>query len=367
MESQSSKQQYRPLFTLLRIGSKEYPVLDQSVALRQAETCLTRALFLMQSADADRHAKVINHELLLACDLGSSDAAFLLASRVLDNNLAMSFPQEDAVVFLKIAADRRHPEAAYQLGSCYAGIDKTNATEVICSYYFDSISGEERSRLAEHYFEFAVAAEHREAIEELIIAYAYGRGYINKDAAKFSLLCQRLIERGDQAVTLGYGAWLAGMTVEGEKPLAEAVSLPVDYIQAIGYLILASKGSDMVLGQHALHLICLGLAKGLWDSCPPDYLAFQLKQSVDAGNQLLALYFAWYAIPMHRRCEMPELLEQQQLTLLASFVEQGESSAMYYLDKALVGSNMPLSSIAKELLLQVFSYGSDEMEGQLVN
>lgn len=367
MEGQSSKQQYRPLFTLLRIGSKEYPILDQELALQRADVCLARALFLMQSQDAERHANAINHELLVACDFGSGDAAFLLACRVLDANINTPYPQEDVVVFLKIAADRGHAEAAYQLGACYAGLDKCSVNEAVCTNYFDIIEPEERARLAEHYFQYAVNAEHREAIEELIIAYAYGRGYINKDEAKFTVLCQELIARGNQSVALGYGAWLAGTTVEGEEPLAEAIQVSIDYPRALECLILASKGSDIILSQHALHLICKGISEGLWDDLPTDSIANQLQESVDAGNQLVALYFAWYAIPMYRRCDMPELLEQQQLTVLASFVQQDENRAMYYLDRALSGTNIALASIAKDLLLRIFSYGSDAMEGQLVN
>ncbi|MBY0544887.1 MAG: hypothetical protein K2Q14_04980 [Gammaproteobacteria bacterium] len=367
MDSSQKKQHYRPLFTLLRVGSKEYAVLDKALANERAAIYLSRALYLIDSNDPARYNNTINYELLIACDLGSADAAFLLACRSLDPIIQVPFPIEDAVLFLKLAADRGHAEAAYQLASCYASMGQHKNTEQTCAHYFHHVDPAERARLAQHYFEIAAAAGHREAIEELVIAYAYGRGYINKDAQRFVDLCEKLITEGDQSVALGYGAWLTGMTVDGDDPLPEAIYLPKDGAHGLTCLIKASNGADIYLAQHALHLFSLAFYAGTWNSFPTHYVSKQLHAAVEAGSQLLALYFAWYAIPMHRRCSMPSFLDRQQLTLLASFVEQDEAKAMAYLDKALIGPNIQLSSIAKDLLLQVFSYSSTEVEGQFAN
>lgn len=366
MESLSNKQHYRPLFTVLRIGSKEYAVLDQSLAQERASIYLSRALYLLQQEQPERYINTINYELLIASDLGSADAAFLLACRTLEPESRVPFPADDAVIFLKLAADRGHAEAAYQLACCYAAIGQYKNTEQVCANYFNAIEPRERSRLAEHYFHIAVNANHREAVEELIIAYAYGRGFIAKDAEQFIQLCEKLIARGDQAVALGYGSWLAGMTVEGDDPLPEAVYVVPDFPRALENIILSAGGANVELAQHALHLICVGMYRGAWDNLPSGMLAEKLQHEINSGNQLLALYFAWYSIPLHRRCAMPELLEQQQLTQLAGFVNQDEGQAMTYLDKVLVGPNAHLSAIAKELLLQVFGFGSGEVEAGLL-
>ncbi|MFN7097827.1 MAG: hypothetical protein ACK4PR_09795, partial [Gammaproteobacteria bacterium] len=299
-------------------------------------------------------------------DIGSADASFLLACRTLEPECRVPFPPEDAVVFLRLAADRGHAEAAYQLACCYAAIGQYKNTEQACANYFNSIESRERSRLAEHYFHIAANANHREAIEELIIAYAYGRGFVAKDASQFSALCEKLVTQDDQAVALGYGAWLAGMTVEGEPPLPDAIHLPPNYQKSLDCLMMGAIGANVELAQHALHLICIGIYRGIWDNLPAGKLAKTLHETVEAGNQLLALYFAWYSIPLHRRCPMPELLDQQQLTQLSGFVEQDETKAMNYLDKVLLGANAHLSAIAKELLLQVFGFGTGAIEIELL-
>lgn len=364
----SVKQHYRPLFTVLRIGSKEYAVLDQTLAQERAGIYLSRALYLLEQEQSERYLNTINYELLIAADLGSADASFLLACRILEPEAQVPFPAEDAVIFLRQAADRSHAEASYQLACCYAAIGQYKNTEQACANYFNNIEPQERARLAEHYFHQAVEVDHREAIEELIIAYAYSRGYIEKNASKFSILCQQLVAKGNQSVALGYGAWLAGMTVEGDDPLPEAIQIAPDYTNAFEHLLIAANGSSIELAQHSLHLVCMGLYRGAWDVFPAGAIAQKLSQAVESGNQLLALYFAWYSVPLHRRCAMPELIENQQLTRLAGFVEQDEELAMHYLDRALMGSNAELSVLAKDLLLQIFGYGSGEIElGMLVN
>ncbi len=354
MERISREQRYQPLFNVLRIGTKEYAVLDKPLAQERASIYLSRALYLMEQESPERYANTINYELLIATDLGSSDAAFLLACRTLDPHVKVPFPPDDAIVFLKLAADRGHAEAAYELGCCYSAVGHFKNTEKVGSSYFSQIDPTERQRLAEHYFHIAVEREHREAIEELIIAYAYGRGYIAKDAEKFTLLCEKLIARGDQSVALGYGAWLAGITVEGEELLSEAIYVACDYERALEFLLLSAEGHDLELAQHALHLFCLILLQSSWDNLPEGHLEQKLQQSIQDGNQLLALYFGWYSIPLYKRSAVPEFLEEYQLTQLSSFVEPNEVKAIAYLEKVVLGSNQHLASIARDILQQVF-------------
>ena len=98
---------------------------------------------------------LINQHLTTACDFGNKDAAFLLASRALNCASEFTYPAEDAVVFLKLAAERGHAEAAYELGCCYAAMGKFISAEQSCTKYFNSIDPRERQRLAEHYFHIA--------------------------------------------------------------------------------------------------------------------------------------------------------------------------------------------------------------------
>lgn len=362
MERLVSKQHYRPLVKIKRNGTEEYEILDHAVAQQRSNIYLSRALYLMEQDNAERFAQTINYELLIATDLGSADAAFLLACRTADIESRSPFPAEDAITFLKLAADRNHPEAAYQLACCYAALGVFKQTEKVCANYFNGLEPRERQRFAELYFQQAVKMEHREAIEELIIAYAYGRGFINRDAEKFVALCENRVAAEDQAVMLGYGAWLSGMTVEGEDPLPEAIDVPCDYPRAMELFLKSSRGSNLELAQHALHLFCLAGLRGVWDHVPDEQLEQKVLQEISLGNALLTLYLAWYSIPLHRRCDLPSLFDTYQLTQLATFATSGEEQAMEYLDKVLVSQNTRLAVIAKDILLRVFSYGHSEVE-----
>jgi hypothetical protein len=362
MERLVSKQHYRPLVKIKRSGSEEYEILDRTVAQERANIYLSRALYLMEQDNAERYSNTINYELLIATDLGCADAAFLLACRTADIESRSPFPAEDAIAFLKLAADRGHPEAAYQLACCYAALGIFKQTEKVCANYLNSLEPRERQRFAELYFQQAVKMEHREAIEELIIAYAYGRGFINRDADKFIDLCESRVAANDQAVMLGYAAWLCGMTVEGEDPLPEAIEVPCEYGRAMELFLHSSRGSNLELAQHALHLFCLAGLRGVWDYLPDEQLEEKVQQEIAMGNAVLTLYLAWYSIPLHRRCDLPTLFDTYQLTQLATFATSDEEQAMAYLDKVLVSQNTRLAVIAKDILLRVFSYGNGEIE-----
>lgn len=364
MESAITRKHYRRVFKNLRIGSKEYAVLDMDLAQEKAVHYLGLAIELLEQNQPDSFMNnLVNEYLLIACDFGNKDAAFLLASRALDPENEFIYPPEDAVVFLKLAAERGHAEAAYQLGCCYAAMGKFLSAEQSCTSYFNAIDPRERQRLAEHYFNLAVEHDHQDAVEELIIAYAYGRGYIGKSADKFIELCENLLKRDNQAVALGYGAWLSGMTVEGNDPLPEAIRVQMNPAKALECFLMASRGKQIELAQHALHLICIGMLRGVWDIKQSDKMAKRLYKEVGQGNQLLALYFAWYSIPIDQRVGLPSLLRHYQLTSLASFVQQDEEKAIQFLDYAFFGSQSIVSQLAKEILQEVFGrYFLDDEE-----
>ncbi|MAZ38934.1 MAG: hypothetical protein CMF49_02355 [Legionellales bacterium] len=362
MDSATARKRYRPIFKNLKIGTKEYAVLDMALAHEKALHALSLAIEMIeQNRDDSFSQHLINQHLTTACDFGNKDAAFLLASRALNCASEFTYPAEDAVVFLKLAAERGHAEAAYELGCCYAAMGKFISAEQSCTKYFNSIDPRERQRLAEHYFHIAVAEGHQDAIEDIVIAYAYGRGYIAKDISKFIDICENLIEKENQSVALGYGAWLLGMTVEGGEPLAEAIKMQKNPAKGLDCLLMASRGKQLELAQHALHLVCIGMLRDLWEIKRSDKFAKRLHKDVAQGNQLLALYFAWYSIPVDQRVALPTLMTHYQLSSLASFVQQDEKLAIQFLDHAFFGTNSQISQLAKDILQEIFGqYFLDE-------
>ena len=356
MDSEFKCKNYQPLLAPIQINQIELPVVKEVIAVERAAFYLSSALELMNHATNAEHLFAINALLIASADLGSAEAAFHLSQRLLSPVCLVPFSPSNSFIFLKLAADRGHLEAAYQLACCYAGIDHFKLMLSVCETHFNQLSASQRGSIAEHYFKQGIEGNHRESIEELIIAYAYGRGYIEKNAEIFITLCEDLVKKGDQSVALGYGAWLAGMTVEGEEALPEAVKFELDYSKALQMLIQSASGQSVEMTQHAIHLICLGQEQGLWNFLAPDELSARLIEMLEKGNQVLALYYAWYAIPVARRPAMPSFIEPQKLTHLAAYVKVDEERAMYYLDKVLVGPNRELAKIAKELFLKVFAF-----------
>ena len=356
MVSKFKHKNHQPLLELLQISKTGYFVINEAVALERADFYLSSALELMNNELNHEYFSAINALLIAAADLGSAEAAFHLSQNLLSSSCQAPYSSSNSFIFLKLAADRGHLEAAYQLACCYAGIDNFKLMQAVCEKHFDELSASQRKHFAEHYFKQAIEKNHRESIEELIIAYAYGRGYIEKNVEIFIDLCENLIQKDNQSVALGYGAWLAGMTVEGEEPLPEAIKLELNYSKALQLLIKSANGQNMEMTQHALNLIFIGQEKGLWHFLAHNQLSALLTEMLEKGNQVLALYHAWYAIPVNRRPAMPSFMKQQKLTLLAAYVKVDEERAMYFLDKALLGTNRELAKIAKELFLKVFAF-----------
>lgn len=364
MEGVLNRKRYRCVFKNLRIGSKEYSVLDTELAQERATHFLALAIALMNQGPLHPvNQALMNEYLLIACDFGCKDAPFLLASRVLKSEAVLPYSPEEVIVFLKLAAERGHAEAAYELACCHAGMGKFVSTEHSLKQYFSDICAQERARLAEYYFHLAVEKEHQDAIEELILAYAYGRGYIAKSLDKFVELCEKLVNRHHQSVTLGYAAWLLGITVEGHEPLGEAIRLPKNVNKAVDYLLQASRGESVELAQHALHLICVGFLRALWDINQNEKFVKKLLKETNQGNQLLALYFAWYSIPEKQRIPAPAWLSRYPLPTLESFITPSEEKAMQFLDAAFFGHHATISQLAKALLQETFGrYFMDDEE-----
>lgn len=369
MESQITPDgRYYSVYQYLRVGSKQYAVLVAEQAAQRAASYFDDALKLLEGPQTPETQLEVNKELVLATDFGSKDAPFLLAQRFLDAKAQVAFPAEEIVVFLKIAAERGHDEAAFQMGCSYAAMGTFLAIEQIAAGYFSSFSAEERGQLAEYYFIKAIELGHPQAIQELIISYGYGRGYIGKSAEKFISLCEQQTKAKNQSVALGYGAWLMGMTVEGKPSLAEAVQIPLASWRALDCLLLASRGKHLALAQHALRLICVGIAKGVWEhkTLGRQRLGKCLVKDATDGNSLLALYLAWYSIPKDFRTNMPTVLRDCELVELADIVKPDEELAIAYLDSAFFGSDEDISTVAQELLSHVFGQCFMNDDGMLV-
>lgn len=357
----SGQRRYRPLYKTLTVGTKQYAVIDRDVADYRADHYYQQALELIersqQSSDHTDLLADITDALLLATDLGSRDAPMLLVQHVLDHNSAEShtIPREDILVFLRLAAERAHAEAAYRLGCSYAKTGDFPEIEAIMAA--DSyLTAPERERLALHYLNLAVEQQHAIAIETLILAYAYGRPYLAKDASKFVHLCKKLIGKGNQAVALGFGAWLAGMTVEGEPPLADAIQLACNPELSLRYLLMASRGRDVALACHALHLLCLGIERGVWGE---DLKNSNMKRTMieDAlgGNQLLTLYLTWYSLEESKRPVMPDLIKAYPCAALATVFTPCVQRTVHYFELAVKGEKCDIANAARGLSRHVFA------------
>lgn len=368
MESEIIQERYQSVYQYLRVGSKEYAVLNAQLARERAEEFYNEALQLLKAPQDNQISSDIDRALTLATDFGSKDAPFLLSQRLLETDVVTSYPPEEVPVFLKIAAERGHAEAAFQLACCYAANNHFPKAEVVAADYFASFSPKERGQLAEYYFHKATSMGHENAIRELVLAYAYGRGYVDKNAEGFMALCEHEISRNNQSLALCYGAWRMGMTIEGKPTLPEAVQIPQDVWRALECLLKALRGKNLVLAQDALHLICIGMTQKIWERNPFERQRFRKRMIKEAtnGNQLLALYLAWYSIPEACRTNMPQILSEFEFTQLACLVKPSEELAIAYLDSAFFGIDEDISCIAGDILSQVFGRCFMDDEGMLI-
>lgn len=352
MEGQALQKPYRTPYKYLRIGEREYAVLDKSLAAERSAYHLAVAKRL--STESPNQHELINKELILATDFGSKEAPFLFAQRMLSHDIPTQYPTEDVVVFLKIAAERGYAEAAYRMGCCYAGLSLFSDIEEAANDYFDSFNAQERYSLAEYYFDKAIEKDHQNAIEQLIMAYAYGRGYIKKNIKEFTKLCDAQCLKQNQNILLAYGALLLGMNVEN-KDFPMHAEVPIDITKGMKNLLDASRGRDLAKAEHALNLVCICLEQPRWNDEDKRELKHKIIADAINGNQLLALYLAWYCIPLGQRNTISHgLFERYQLNALAMLVNDDGQDALAYLDIALCGEDDDISTVAKEILSRVF-------------
>ena len=358
MNHDHHKRRYTPVFRHLRLGSKEYWVMDPKLGKARAADHLQKGLELFHDKASDEERIAGCEELLLATDFGCAEAPFLLALQILAHPADPVLPHHDFLTLLRLSAERGNPRAAYRLGASYAQMGHFPAIELLAGMHFACLPNQDRVRLAEYYFAMAIAEGHDEAIDELIVAYAYGRGLIAKNLAKFQRLCETLAKKGKQWVMLGYGAWLCGMTVTGETPLSGAIEVPKDAAKGIEYLLKASRGPKLNLAQHALNLILVAQSKGALGSASLQKLQRRLFKEANSGHQLLALYFAWYATPTSLRSEIPGFIADEPLPQLQHFIVPHEDLAIKWLDIALFGQDANLAEMAKMLLGLLFTKGA---------
>ena len=135
MESDDTHSRYRPIYQQLKIGSKEYMVLDKTQVSLRAKFHLNDAIKLLEDTNASENQSHINRELTLATDFGCKDAPFLMALQILSGDARGLYGDRDVVVFLKIAAERGNAQAAYRLAASYAAMNNFEEIEkgVSCS------------------------------------------------------------------------------------------------------------------------------------------------------------------------------------------------------------------------------------------
>ncbi len=349
-DSWKSKARYAPVFRHLRLGSKEYWVMDPKLAQMRAARHVKKGLNLLHNEATDEEKIEGCEELLLATDFGCAEAPFLLALHILSYPEDSILPNQDFLTLLRLAAERANGRAAYRLATSYAQMNHFPAIELLCKAHFTCLPKQDSVRLAEYYFALAIAAGEDDAANELILAYAYGRGLIPKSLAKFQRLCEAMVKKNKQSVMIGYGAWLCGMTVTGGALLPEAVDVPKNTAQGLEYLLMASRGAKLNLAQLALKLILVAQSKGAFGSGSLQKLQHCLFQEAKEKHQLLALYFAWYATPVRMRREMPAFISDEPLSALQQLVVPNEELAIKWLDLALFGTNAVMSEVAKLLV-----------------
>lgn len=366
-DNQKTKRRYTPVFRHLRLGSKEYWVMDPKLAQVRAAEHLKKGLDLFHE-DASVAEKALGcEELLLATDFGCSEAPFLLALQILSYPDDPTFPHHDLLNLLRLAAERGNGRAAYRLAASYAEMNHFPAIEQLGEAHFACLPKQDRVRLAEYYFARAIADGNDEAMDELIMAYAYGRGLIAKHSAKFQRLCETLVKKGKQTVMIGYGAWLCGMTVSGKPMLPEAVEVPKDPIRGLDYLLQASRGDKLNLAQQALKLVLVAQNQGALGTGSLQKLQRRLFKEAKDKHQLLALYFAWYSTPAAMRKEIPPFIVDEPLPQLQHLVIPHEDLAIKWLDLALFGADVALANAAKILLTNLFAKVGTQSHKKVVN
>lgn len=297
----------------------------------------------------------INHYLLLATDFSNKDAPFLLAARLLKKEAGLAFESSEIFVFLKLAADRGHAEAAYQLACCFAGMGNIAFAENICGHYLKSAPISKREQQAEHYFYIAMRQGHSSALDTLLTAYCYGNAYISQDAAKFIQLAESHFVQRAPKILLRYAAYLLGVMPD-KRPLPNtAVFCPCDPEKSFKFLLKIMFEANFVLAQTALSLIEFLFDESVFlDAKSRKKYEQRLKEAVKS-NQFLNLYAAWYSMPIEKRMGLPVYFDDYPCAFLGRIFEENLESATAFMERAIFGPREQLSRYAEHMLQSHFS------------
>ncbi len=147
---------YKPLYKKLSVEDNAYAVIDSKQAHERANYYLLQAKNNEKDYKQARLSKnKVNYYLRIATDYGSMDAPFLLAHRILQKK-AKEFSDDDVIIFLHIAAQRGHLQAALQMACCYDG--KNSYPEILYAGadFFAALKTNERQLLAKYYYNVAM-------------------------------------------------------------------------------------------------------------------------------------------------------------------------------------------------------------------
>jgi len=352
---------YQPVHRRTEVGEKVYAVLEPALAKARAIDFLETAQVLMRSEFATELLKPIQLYLVAATDYGCKDAPFLLANSYVATQEAVPDDAVTAAIeLLQLAFIRGHIDAGLVLASAMAKLGVDESWDQALAPAFMTMSATDREVLAIQQLEQAIDLGSDVAMEYLVVALAYGGGYIRRDGSRFVTLCEQLIAKGHQAVMLGFGAWLCGMTVSGTALPSNAAQPMIDYLRGFSYLLQASRGQSTDLGLQSLSLICMAMVQGQFDERVRQGLTQLLKQEMREDNPLFALYLGWYSVPLHGRKKTPALFVDHPLTALASMVEPNEQQAIALLERVVFSKQtkcanlVNLISIAEQMLNTLF-------------
>jgi TPR repeat protein len=159
MEHIMDRCHYRPLCHSIAWENQTLSILDYGEANTRANEFLEMARELLNSRSSKniKTQHQINEYLLDATDLGSAEAPYIIALRILADETGNAFMRDEAIVFLKLAAERGQNDACYRMACCYegntlfpdilaagkayfAGLKKADR-KLLANYYLNSISG----------------------------------------------------------------------------------------------------------------------------------------------------------------------------------------------------------------------------------
>lgn len=160
MDDVTKSKSYRPVSRNVNIGEKKYAVMDQEAAEEKGKEYLLRGRKILDKFVSEGSLEKEDVDNLMdimttAIDYGDRDAPYLLAHFILDGTYEVPFDNNDAILFLKIAAERHHCRASHQMACCYIGRKDFEDVYEAGRDYFESISEKDRKFLADYYFKQA--------------------------------------------------------------------------------------------------------------------------------------------------------------------------------------------------------------------